>query len=113
MSDLLKYIEKTNDNLINEIIYFIKDDTYWLGELGITDTEENVESSISDLIINKISNQDNEELMDSQLQYLVSDSLIYNDDRPLKRHDVSLDSYENNNSLIVSINFIYKTLSAK
>ena len=48
--EFIAYITKSNDLFTNKIIEIIKDDAYWLGELGIQEADIKIDKSISDFI---------------------------------------------------------------
>ena len=78
--EFIAYITKSNDLFTNKIIEIIKDDAYWLGELGIQEADIKIDKSISEIIKTKLSDPENKEAIDMVLKHVIGNHLLDYDD---------------------------------
>jgi hypothetical protein len=101
MSNLLRYIEGTNESFRKKIIDFIKDDSEWLINLGLSENELKNNELISEYLEIYLSNQENLITIDLLLKYIIANFLCDDDEIPLIKHVVSADSYGSKSALFV------------
>jgi hypothetical protein len=99
MSNLLRYIEESNERFMDKIVVLIKDDQEWLETLGIAGNEKG--TKIKAAIRKQLSNPDNSNLIDSLLKYVIHEYQSELDQIALITHYVSADSYGQHSALFV------------
>ena len=112
MSNLLRYIEESNERFLNKIISIVLDDRKWLEKLGIAAKEVNGEK-IKIAIRKQLSNPDNSNMIDSLLKYVIEEYKSEMDQIALIAHYISADSYGQHSALFVfkcaNLYFCYST----
>lgn len=100
MSDLLKYIEDSNNFFLDKIINVIKDDENCFKNIGLQVNGLD-EKETSNFIRMYISNPANIDKIDQLLNYIITEHLYDDDKIPLIKHSISADDYGRQSALFV------------
>ena len=96
-SDFFKYIKTSSKQITAYITEHIVGDEYWLNQLGVSISNDEVE----DIIKSKLNDLSNNQVIGSLLKYIFTDYLIDDDNFPIFSHYVSCDSYTSKRALFV------------